>query len=282
MKKCDLNTPKAKDKKYICNPETGRWVLKIGKVGKRIVSQYGEDLIKEYSKTLQKDLFYLEKCETMGFDPLDSFQLIRMLDNRILGNELQNDYIDIFDEAKQLDVGGWVFKLKTKSDDVVIRKVRPMETRIHLYLTRLDKEVNYIVPVIDMACVGEYNVLVIPYYDNILSDEFSQARKDVQSLYEKRLDQGLNTLAWLRKHGVAHGDTHTGNWVVDSENDSILLFDLDQSIYFPEEHRNVKVVQETFLKDVVQFVEELNRRVKKLNVKTVNVEKALQTYSKLL
>lgn len=33
---CNSKSPKAKDKNYICNPKTGRWVLKYGSVGKDV------------------------------------------------------------------------------------------------------------------------------------------------------------------------------------------------------------------------------------------------------
>lgn len=38
VKICNENNPKAKDDKYICNPETGNWVLKTGAIGKKLVN----------------------------------------------------------------------------------------------------------------------------------------------------------------------------------------------------------------------------------------------------
>lgn len=35
-RRCDPNSPRARDRRYICNPETGRWVLRTGAAGRRV------------------------------------------------------------------------------------------------------------------------------------------------------------------------------------------------------------------------------------------------------
>ena len=44
-KTCNASNKKSKDDKYICNPETGRWVKIDGKIGKDLVAKYGQEVM---------------------------------------------------------------------------------------------------------------------------------------------------------------------------------------------------------------------------------------------
>ena len=51
---CDATLPNALDRMYICNPNTGRWVLKNGDVGLALIHQYGEINLENYSRGVNK------------------------------------------------------------------------------------------------------------------------------------------------------------------------------------------------------------------------------------
>jgi hypothetical protein len=54
-KKCNENLPKAKDDKFICNPATGMWVSKTGKIGQAILaSKNGPKATKSKSPKAKK------------------------------------------------------------------------------------------------------------------------------------------------------------------------------------------------------------------------------------
>lgn len=61
MKECNKKSPKASDPNYICNPETGLWVKKDGKIGKKILDNkkspekiYKQKSLKKYSGAKHK------------------------------------------------------------------------------------------------------------------------------------------------------------------------------------------------------------------------------------
>jgi len=57
-KKCNENLPRAKDDKFICNPASGLWVSKTGKVGQAILAPKGQ----QAKKTKSKSPMGLKKC----------------------------------------------------------------------------------------------------------------------------------------------------------------------------------------------------------------------------
>ena len=50
VKQCNPKLSKAKDDRYICNPATGQWVKKDGKIGSELIKKYGESFFKSSTK----------------------------------------------------------------------------------------------------------------------------------------------------------------------------------------------------------------------------------------
>ena len=56
--------PNALDMNYICNPETGRWVMKNGKIGQTLLSEYGTKSLESYSRFVEEKAVEIEKETT--------------------------------------------------------------------------------------------------------------------------------------------------------------------------------------------------------------------------
>lgn len=76
---CDTTLPNASDRNYICNPNTGRWVLKMGNIGQTLIHDYGETNLENYSRVvgkIQNDIEIIREIKNHQADMLSqSYEL---------------------------------------------------------------------------------------------------------------------------------------------------------------------------------------------------------------
>ena len=192
VKNCDVKNIKYKDVNYICNPTTGRLVLRSGKVGVRVLNQQAKAKAKTKTKTKTKVLTKMEKNKLELKEQEGNFKAILLHRSWITFTNAPVRYgrgdNKIYGDAQKNDKGK-IVDLKLLMKKSVSMKIKDFKKTLVYYTGTIITNKNTLLPVYCFYW-GDKKIMVQKNKFNNLRDHFKQIYYDYRYHNYKKVGSG--------------------------------------------------------------------------------------------